>query len=174
MTKITAKKDGASFQIFKGNDHIADYDPVDEKITFTETKFKRHTNAINTFMDAGGLSVSDDKIDPEVENKALSLRVESLEAEKAALAEKVEVLEKKLASLPVGGRMIAEDASEYPYSCAPKKSNSPRYEDDIDVTGAPKRDPRMGDLTPVFIEWARDNMPPEVFKKRYHRRVPGV
>jgi hypothetical protein len=53
----------------------------------------------------------------------------------------------------------------------PSREKEPeRFSDKIDLSKAPLQDPNLGDLTPAFIEWARQNMPKEIFVKRYKNR----
>lgn len=46
-----------------------------------------------------------------------------------------------------------------------------RYEDAVDLEGAPPMDPSLGDLTPAFIEFARAKWPAAIFDKRYAGRL---
>ena len=50
---------------------------------------------------------------------------------------------------------------------------SDRYEDKFqDGPDAPEQDPRLGDLTPAYVEYVRKKAPKGVFMKRYSGRIP--
>lgn len=49
-----------------------------------------------------------------------------------------------------------------------------RFADPVDLTDAPAQDPNLGDLTPAFVDWARENWEEEIFRKRYAGRLKGI
>ena len=181
MPEYTATKTGATFQINSGDKHIANYDPVEENLEFTDNKFKNQTNKVKKFIADGGLEINDDASadntsisDLQEENKVLGSQIENLEEQISDLQEENENLKEKLSSARNASAAAAaapEVGENFPVAGSPKKSNDARYADDFDDSEAPAQDPRMGDLTPSYVAWARKNMPSEVFKRRYNRRL---
>ena len=41
-----------------------------------------------------------------------------------------------------------------------------------EITPAPEQSPYLGDLTPEFINWHKENKTPEEHFKRYENRIP--
>jgi hypothetical protein len=193
---ITVKQDGAALQIFRGDEQIASQDIVSEEVTFTEDKFKRHKNAVDKALKEYHDGDIESEEPPPVENtsppaategdggssdeettKVLEARLEMVEAENTELRGQVKDLVEEnsiLKNKAVHDNQLGEQGpvGKHPETSVVSKSRDPRYADEIDDSKAPAQDPLKGDLTPAYINWARENMPPEVFKRRYNRRIP--
>ena len=50
-----------------------------------------------------------------------------------------------------------------------------RYQDEVDESDAPLKNPTQGDLTPDYVKWAREGgMTREVFHRRYRGRIKDL
>lgn len=190
---ITAKQEGATLQIFRGDEHVANYDAVSEETSYVKEEFKRYKNPVEKFLKEHNDILEEGKKEkeantnkeapakateaPDGEDSATTIqllekRVESLTETNEDLQSKNEALQAELAKQRAVNGADSGPVGEFPVSGNETKSRDPRYSDDIDESNAPAQDPMQGDLTPAYIEWARENMPKEVFRRRYNRRIP--
>ena len=126
----TNKRIGEDFEIYRGDEHVATYDPVTEDTTYTNSS-DRFAGPIGRQVKAIARSYEPD------EPEAVVSEVTKLEEENALLRQEVESLKSEL--------LVDEEAPRI----------NPRYEGiKFDNLDAPER-VLYGDMTPEFVEWAR-------------------
>ena len=146
----THKQNGALTEIYRDDVHVANFDPVEEEISYTKKEFKRfskHVARVVNSLDAAPAKVEKPVVKPTV---------------------KVEKPVVKLENVRLNDEVLRLKKTE---TLTPK---NPRYADVFDDSeGRHLRGPH-GDMTPEYVEWARENMPKEIFAKRYRGRLPDV
>lgn len=159
------KTEDGNFDIFREDKHVATYDPASEEVTFTSEENEKYAGPVGKEVQViletsgGGSdpdldgSEGDSATGADVKLEALKRQVKQLQAENSRLK-----------------HQIGMDPEEDP--AAPRLPA--RFDDEVDESKAPKKDPQLGDLTPEYVEWARKTMPREVFVKRYARRIKDL
>ena len=163
-TTYKLDKSDAGYLIYRNGEHVATYEPVEEKLLWVEPEFKRFQNhvmrEVNALLAPAEPAEPVVTVQPQVDDtpftdaqriNQLKAQVFTLQVENARLTDEI----KKLRGMSYvdGGRL------------------NPRFSDVVDLTNAPATDPNLGDLTPAFIEWMRKNVSPEIFAKRYAGRI---
>lgn len=148
MAKYTHQPDGSSIKILRDDTHVANYDPVGETVTYTTPENEKYAGPVGKVV--ASIVKGDTPVEPTAGPTEASLKhqIKQLQVENALLRDEVK-------KLTAGGAGIRKPE---------------RYADIVDMKGAPKQDPSLGDLTPEFIEWARKNFPKDVFERRYRGR----
>lgn len=181
------KQVGSLIQVIRDGVPIASYDPVTEETTYLKPDYEKYSNhtgrAVNDFLATGqprerahepdGTFSPDDKATPDKDEAFKEAPPEAPEAPqdpKAVIASlKSQLLNAREESVRLRDE-LAKLRNGSTQGVAPLPE---RFADVVDLTGAPAQDPKLGDLTPAFIEWARENFAPEVFEKRYRNRLKG-
>lgn len=182
----TTEQEGNNVLIYRNNQHVANYDPVEDDVDYVDPNFKRFAKGVHAAVDS--LKADSENAKPgkasgdKEEISVLEVRIESLEQENEELKDTVEQLQSanerladdlKVAETVAGanGKPAPED---YPSTRNTQKPTDHRFEDDVDESKAPQQDPMLGDLTPEYVKWFKKTQSPAVFHKRYHRRIKGV
>lgn len=165
--KYTNKQAGEDYEIYRDDVHVATYDPTSDDTTYTNGSDKysgpigREVVVIQgSFTDPPPPELTSEVSSPPPSKpkETLKLTNKIIELEKLVLSLKKEIVELE--------------------ACANNgatKSVNPRYVDKVDLTGAPVTSKYLGDLTPDFIEWARNGgMTEEVFTRRYTGRIKDL
>lgn len=172
-TKYTHKKSESDYEIYRNDDHVATYDPITEEVTYTGEGKKYAvpiSKEVTLIVDAeeqaepkGGASTESDQAPIDATKESDQAPTDA----KAALVKAhkyIASLEKEVQDLKIKQRGG---------NAAPRVPE--RFRDPVDETGAPVKEPMLGDLTPDYIEWARNGgMTPEVFQRRYHNRIKDL
>lgn len=160
----TTKNESGVYDITRNGEHVASYDPVSETTTLVKEEYNKYANLISKEVSSilsGGTEtpteetpkadVPDDIPSIPIPDDPATLKriITGLQIENAHLRDRIS---------KVGGRQTTPSIPE-------------RFSDPVDLTGAPPQDPNLGDLTPTFIAWARENFPPDIFTKRYAGRL---
>jgi len=181
-TYKTEKTTSGNFDIFRNDEFIATYDPIEEKLTWVKEEFKRFQNhvtrEVNALLEAPAEASAPDapaetpeapaeapvQVVPEIPNAGENSKdFEIRRLKNMIMSQQIEITRlndevKKLRGGASNGSSLI----------------NPRFTDKIDLTGSPVQDPNLGDLTPAFVEWARENMPYEIFVKRYKNRIADI
>mgnify|MGYP000045903475 FL=1 len=162
-TEYTHKKTGENFHILRNTEHVATYNPTLDDVSYTEGGGKY----------AGPIGKEVSKItqvtppsEPIEDPKpvAKTSEVQRLRKQRTQDSKLIESLEQEIREL-----------NEQIKSGKKIKAPSGRYKDVVDLTGSPVRSKHLGDLTPDFIEWARNGgFTKEVFLRRYTGRIKDI
>tara|TARA_R110000764_G_scaffold16146_8_gene45375 strand:- start:78 stop:572 length:495 start_codon:yes stop_codon:yes gene_type:complete len=161
----THKQNGALTEIYRDDVHVANFDPVEEEISYTKKEFKRfskHVARVVNSLDAAPAKVEKPVVKPTVKVEKPVVKSKSTDELKR------ENMRLKLENVRLNDEVLRLKKTE---TLTPK---NPRYADVFDDSeGRHLRGPH-GDMTPEYVEWARENMPKEIFAKRYRGRLPDV
>lgn len=164
--EYTHKLVDGDYKIYRNDEHVATYDPVTEDVTYThgDDKYAGPIGREVAKIQKSGQDVEEPALPattppvaaPPAPKKPKELTaLELLEARVAAIEERLTI---ELPKIPLNVRKTRD-----------------RFEDHVDLTDAPVCDPHLGDLTPEFVEWARNGgMTREVFRKRYYSRIKNL
>lgn len=197
-TEYKHEKDGDDFKIFRNDEHVATFDPVTEEVTYTHGNDKyagpvaKEVNNIKNASPAEGLTA--DKIERAREvfqanegqapdaptGEGVSLAEDApIEADVDGLKAEIFRLESELADARKVNDLLSKENADLRGNRQAEQSGAnrvpERYADKVDDSKAPAQDPALGDLTPAYIEWAREGgMKPEVFLRRYKGRIKDL
>jgi hypothetical protein len=164
MSNYTAKNVGGKFEISRGEEHVATYDAVGESLTWVKDEYKKYQNHVMRVV-----KNLDNVPEDEPEDAPPVEKIEDTPAPAPAPELSVAQLKNLVKSLQMEIATLRDTIAKQNKS--PSREKEPeRFSDKIDLSKAPLQDPNLGDLTPAFIEWARENMPKEIFVKRYKNR----
>jgi hypothetical protein len=178
----THKQNGPNMDIYRGEVHIATFDPVEEETTFTEKSFKRFTKAVNTYLKKDIKEVHEVKPmvdmrpgkDTEVEpkEKMKDHLVESDLAEPTKPKDTLKSLRVENMRLRMENVKLGDEVVRLRTGNIDKTLRVPdRFSDPFDDSeGKPLMGP-YGDMTPEYVDWARENMPEKIFERRYRGRT---
>ena len=167
----THKTNGAIIEISRNDLVLATYDPITEETNYVNPSYAKYSGQVGRVIAEMKQAPADEtpkdetpevKSEKPTKEKPAKEKPVDLEAEVKRLKNLVSLLQVENANLKGTISKHNEGASV---------RQPERFEDAVDLTGAPVRDKMLGDLTPAFVEWARKNMPKEVFEKRYKNRL---
>jgi hypothetical protein len=182
-TAYTTKKNGSITEIYRNEDQIASYDPVSEETTYIKAEYEKYSNhvgrAVNdlkTAEKAASAPVNTPEVPP-VPPEVVKLPVVASQPIVPIVTVTVVEEDKDTTIRRLKSQLQDAHAENARLLDQIKKKPSEvrepeRFADKFDLTGAPAQDGQLGDLTPAFIEWAREKMPKEIFEKRYKNRLP--
>jgi hypothetical protein len=157
-TTYTHKKSESNYEIYRNDDHVATYDPITEEVSYTGNG-KKYAVPISKEVTVIAEPKSIAPIESDPAPKVFNVNAALIKAHKYIVSLEKEVQDLKTQQR--GGVAVAR---------VPE-----RFRDPVGDTGAPVKEPHLGDLTPDYIEWARNGgMTSEVFQRRYKGRIKDL
>lgn len=176
-----------TIHIYRDNIQVATYDPVAENIEWLQPHYRRFSNHVTRVINALTKPEPKPKPAPEPKPKPAPDPVVDFPdpeptpeeppfdpnppASLVAPVEEVARLKRRITDLEIENGYLKDELARINGTDKRGDIIPERFRDEVDLTGAPPQDPSLGDLTPEFVEWARDNMPIETFLKRYDGRL---
>jgi len=154
MAKYTSELVEGIHKISRDDKHIADFNPADETITYVTDDLVKYAVPVAKVIKG----IQSGAVDPEPQAEALEVQNKRLKAQ----------LQSRELTIV---RLRDELAKQKEITNIKGRKKPLRFADDFDDSKAPLQDPNLGDLTPEYLEWARKNMPKEIFEKRYKGRI---
>lgn len=169
-TTYKLDKSDAGYLIYRDGEHVATYEPVEEKLSWVEPEFKRFQNHV--MREVNALTAPAKPIEPVQSTDVAVIAQPKVEDTPLTDAQRINQLKAQVFTLQVENAKLTDEIKKLRgQSMADGGRLNPRFSDTVDLTNAPATDPNLGDLTPAFIEWMRKNVSPEIFARRYAGRI---
>lgn len=159
------KQNGSVTEVYRDDTHVATFDPVEEEVKYTKPEHKRYSKHVARLIN------NLDKASPP---PAKPVAVAKPAPTKATDKEKIKLLKSENDALKIENVSLKDEISKLKSSSvalgAPSRV-AERFSDAFDDSKGKHLMGAYGDMTPEYVEWARKNMPKEIFDKRYHGRL---
>lgn len=173
----SAPQEDTRFFIYRDGVHIATYDPVEESTSWVLPKYQRFNAGVVEEVNRIKNGAGSDDFPPEVPEREAAkvdpINPTGMTAEPSLVApvEEVKRLKARITQLEMDKAYLLDENAKLKRAVDPTGARPAPF-GGADLSTAPKTDPNLGDLTPAFIEWARENLPADVFERHYRNRLP--
>jgi len=187
-SKYSNKRNGDIYEILREDVVIATFDPVQEATFYTKDEFQKYSGSVETEVQRilTGTNSKDEAppeetitepvvtepvvTEPVVTEPVVPEVKETKKSDKQIIAD----LRHELGEVQRENARLNDENRKLREHTLTTERLPERFADAVDLTGYPEQDGNLGDLTPAFVEHAREHMDPEIFRKRYAGRLKGV